>query len=59
MSLIMNRYFANISYILIDVILKIVLSWNEWLNACVSIERMISVIKGTAFDKNKSLKISK
>jgi len=30
------------------------LSLSEWLNACVAIERMFSVLKGVKFDKNKS-----
>jgi hypothetical protein len=45
--------------ITLDFILRILLSLNEWLNSCVSIERMISVIKGVRFGKRKSRKMSK
>jgi hypothetical protein len=59
MSLITNRSFLYFNCILVDVILKILLSSNELLNACVAFERMISVIKGPHYDRQKSKKISK
>ena len=39
--------------------LKYLLASSEWLNACVAIERMFNVIKGTSFNKEKSKEISK
>ncbi|CAF4339923.1 unnamed protein product [Rotaria sp. Silwood2] len=59
MSLINNRSILYFNCISIDFILKILLSSSEWLNACVAIERMISIIKGVHFHKKKSKKISK
>jgi hypothetical protein len=59
MSLIQNRDILLFNCIILDVTIKILLSSNEWLNSCVAIERMISVIKGVPFQKRKSQKISK
>jgi hypothetical protein len=59
MSLINNRFLLSFSCISIDVSLKILLASKEWLNACVAMERMFSVIRSTRFDKIKSRKISK
>jgi hypothetical protein len=59
MSLITNRSFLYLNCISLDVILKIVLSSSEWLNASVAIERMFTVIQGASFSKTKSKKVSK
>jgi hypothetical protein len=59
MSVINNRSLLYVSCISIDIILKILLTSNEWLNTCVAMERMISVIKATKFDQKYSRKISK
>jgi len=59
MSLIENRFILLFNCIILDVTLKILLSSNEWLNSCVAIERMISVLKGVPFQKRKSQKLSK
>jgi hypothetical protein len=59
MSLITNRSFLYFNCISLDVILKIVLSSSEWLNASVAIERMFTVIQGASFSKTKSKKVSK
>ena len=32
---------------------------DQWLNACVAIERAITIIKGTSFDKKKSKQTAK
>ncbi|CAF1560849.1 unnamed protein product, partial [Rotaria sordida] len=40
-------------------LLRIGLSMDQWLNVCVAIERTITTIKGTRFDKNKSKQIAK
>jgi hypothetical protein len=57
MSLITNRSFLYVNCLSVDVSLKILLSLSEWFNACVATERIVSVIKGTVFDKNKSRKM--
>jgi hypothetical protein len=59
MSLITNRSFLYFNCISIDITLRILLSFSQWLNACVAFERMISVIKGSRFDRKKSRKFSK
>jgi len=59
MCLIENRFILLFNCIILDVSLKILLSSNEWLNSCVAIERMISVLKGVPFQKRKSQKLSK
>ena len=42
-----------------DFVLKILLASSEWLNACVAVERMISVTRGTYFSRTQSLDASK
>jgi hypothetical protein len=59
MSLINNRMFIKFNCVSLDFTLKVLLASNEWLNACVAIERMISVLKNIRFDKKKSKDISK
>jgi hypothetical protein len=59
MSLITNRSILFVNCVTIERILKLSLSLSEWLNACVAIERMFSVIKSTRFDQKKSRKVSK
>lgn len=43
----------------IEVILKVFLYLDGWLNACVAIERAVNVFKGVNFDKKKSKDIAK
>ncbi len=54
-----NRSLLIINCVSMDFILKVLLASSEWLNACVAIERMTSVIKGSGFNKKKSEQISK
>jgi hypothetical protein len=42
----------------IELILKVLLYTDNWLNACVALERIIYVIKGTSFNKTLSKKIA-
>ncbi|CAF0732950.1 unnamed protein product [Adineta steineri] len=58
-SLINNRALLKFNCISLDFILKVLLASSEWFNACVAFERMISVIKGTAFRRKQSKDISK
>lgn len=54
-----NRSFLTFSCIVTDGSLKALLATNEWLNACVAIERMFTVLKGASFNKSKSKRIAK
>ncbi|CAF1391740.1 unnamed protein product [Adineta steineri] len=54
-----NDLFLKIQCISIDFLLQIGINMNRWLSACVAIERVICVVKGTNFDKNKSKKLAK
>jgi hypothetical protein len=40
-------------------ILKVLIASNDWLDGCVSMERIVTVTKGVRFDKNKSKKLAK
>jgi len=59
MSIIRNQSFLSVQCYSLDFILRIFLSLEQWLNACVAIERTITVIKGATFDKKKSEKAAK
>ena len=57
-------YMSNKSFLLfqcrsLDFLLRIGLFMAQWLNACVAMERSVTVIKGIKFDKNKSKVIAK
>ncbi|CAF4773041.1 unnamed protein product, partial [Rotaria sp. Silwood2] len=54
MSIITNRSLLLFNCISIEIILKSCLASSEWLNACVAIERMFTIIKNMSFDKKKS-----
>jgi hypothetical protein len=58
-AILTNRSFLVFSCIVTDGSLKALLATNEWLNACVAIERMFSVLKGAGFNKFKSKRIAK
>ncbi|CAF0744979.1 unnamed protein product [Adineta steineri] len=59
MMYITNDSFLKIQCISIDFLLRIGINMDRWLSACIAIERVIAVIKGTSFDKNKSKKMAK
>ncbi|CAF1109410.1 unnamed protein product, partial [Adineta steineri] len=59
MSIISNRSFLLGQCYSFDYILRIFISIDQWLNACIAIERTTAVIKGVSFDKNKSKKTAK
>jgi hypothetical protein len=42
----------------IELLLKVLLYLDNWLNACVALERIIYVIQGTSFNKKRSKKIA-
>ncbi|CAF2543175.1 unnamed protein product [Rotaria sp. Silwood2] len=59
MLFVTNRSILSINCISIEIILKSCLTSCEWLNACVAIERMFSIMKGITFNKQKSKVIAK
>ncbi|CAF4548267.1 unnamed protein product [Rotaria sp. Silwood2] len=59
MALISNRSFLKIQCLLLDFILRVCLNIDQWLNACVAIERAITIIKAARFHKKKSKQIAK
>jgi hypothetical protein len=59
MSMITNQTFLSVQCYSFDFILKIFLSLDQWLNACIAIERTITVIKGASFNKKKSKRTAK
>ena len=59
MNILTNRSLLTFNCILFDMIIKILLATNDWLDGCVSIERVITVRKGTKFNTTKSKQMSK
>ncbi|CAF4901435.1 unnamed protein product [Rotaria sp. Silwood1] len=53
-SLIQNETILQISCILIDFLLRLCQITVDWLNSSIAIDRVLTVIMGTNFDKNKS-----
>jgi hypothetical protein len=58
-SRIKNYYFLLSTCICTDMFLKAFLAIGDWLNACVSIERTLTVQLGVKFDKVTSKKVAK
>ncbi|CAF1308871.1 unnamed protein product [Adineta ricciae] len=54
-----NQSFLIFSCIIIDASLNILLASNDWLNACVAIERTFTILNGVHFDIKKSKRIAK
>ncbi|CAF4927760.1 unnamed protein product [Rotaria sp. Silwood1] len=59
MSIITNYSFLKSSCICLDMLLKSLLAIGDWLNACVSIERVLTIQLGIKFNKLKSKQIAK
>jgi hypothetical protein len=59
MGLIINHSYLFFNCILIDFLIKSLLSIVDWLYVCVSIERAIAAIKDIKFNKNKSKRVAK
>ncbi|CAF0809741.1 unnamed protein product [Adineta steineri] len=59
MTLISNRSFLSFQCHSIDFILRISLTMDQWLNACIALERVIIASKGMRFDKKKSQQAAK
>ncbi|CAF1485362.1 unnamed protein product [Adineta steineri] len=54
-----NRLFLKFQCSSIDFLLRISLNMDQWLNACVTMERAITVIQGVNFNKKKSKRLAK
>ncbi|CAF0817434.1 unnamed protein product [Adineta steineri] len=59
MKSITNTSFIHFSCILTDVLLKILLSFGDWLYACVAMERTLAATQGIHFNQSKSKYIAK
>jgi hypothetical protein len=55
MNIITNRSVLHYNCLFTDVLLRILLSSGDWLNACVAIERAFTAIQGLIFNKSKSV----
>ncbi|CAF1251589.1 unnamed protein product [Adineta ricciae] len=54
-----NRLFLQIQCHSLDFLLRICLNMDQWLNACVSMERAMATIQGVRFEKKKSKQLAK
>jgi hypothetical protein len=54
-----NRFFLQFQCISMDFLLRIGLNMDQWLSTCVAMERAISIMKGTSFNKKKSKQMAK
>ena len=59
MTYVTNRSVLHFQCRSLDFLLRVGLNMDQWLNACVALERAIIIIKGIAFDKDKSKKFAK
>jgi hypothetical protein len=59
MGSIKNRLFIHIQCIVIDFLLRFLVSSGDWLSACIAIERAVNVTKGVNFDRVKSKKVAR
>jgi len=59
MEIITNDKFFYIQCHSIDFLLRICLQMDQWLNACIALERVITAIQGAHFDRKQSRKVAK
>ena len=59
MGAISNRSFLSFQCRSLDFLLRIGISIDQWLSACVAIERAVTAIQGIRFNKNKSKRAAK
>ena len=59
MQVISNRSFLSFQCRLVDYLLQCALNMDQWLNACVAIERTVTIIKCVRFNKEKSKRTAK
>ncbi|CAF5137605.1 unnamed protein product, partial [Rotaria sp. Silwood1] len=53
MAILTNRTLLTLNCMLLDMILQVLLASNDWLDGCVSVERIFIVIKHNRFNKHK------
>ena len=54
MGSVTNRSFLHVQCLSVDFVVRVGLSMDQWLNACVAIERAMTIIKGARFNKSHS-----
>ena len=54
MELVTNRSFLHIQCLLVDFLVRIGLNMDQWLNACVAIERALATLQRANFNRAKS-----
>ncbi|CAF1222459.1 unnamed protein product [Adineta steineri] len=59
MTILTNRAFLDMNCLLLDVTIKVLIAFNDWLNTCVSIEQAVNIRRGVRFNKTKSRQMSK
>ena len=59
MEIITNDKFLHIQCHSIDFLLRICLQMDQWLNACIAVERVITAIQGARFAKKQTRKVAK
>ncbi|CAF4239030.1 unnamed protein product, partial [Rotaria sordida] len=59
MKIITNRLFLYIQCLSIDFLLRVFLNMDQWLNACIAVERAVVTINAIGFQKKRSKKIAK
>ena len=59
MGLLTNSLFLSVNCRLVDYLLRVCLNLDQWLSACVSLERAISTWQGVTFNKSKSRAMGK
>ena len=59
MTPIRNRLFLQIQCLTIDFLLRVNLSMDQWLGACVAMDRARTASKGASINKKKSIKLAK
>jgi len=59
MGLIINRSYLKFNCVLIDFLLRSLLSIIDWLYVCVSVERAIAALKDVHFNKMKAKRVAK
>jgi len=59
MNILLNEAFFLVQCRALDFLLQVCLGMDQWLNACVAIERTLMIIQGTKFNRNRSVKAVK
>ncbi|CAF1072838.1 unnamed protein product [Adineta ricciae] len=59
MTYISNELFLKIQCHTLDFFIRLGLTMDQYLNACVAVERLFTVIKGVNFDQKKSKRVAK